>query len=105
MLVFTVDKEQHTSEMCVKPAHTLYTYSSWLSSDSVVPSSLIRGVKANPNSFFSPLSLAERKHITINTHRHAASTQHKPYLCNSTCDPIRSNKPVERQMIATELHY
>lgn len=78
-----------------KPAHTLYTYSSWLSSDSVVPSSLIRGVKANPNSFFSPLSLAERKHIIINTHHHAASTQRKPYLYNSTRDPIHSNKETD----------
>lgn len=51
--------------MCDKPLHTLYTYSSWLSSDSVVPSSLIRGVKAKPKSFFSPLSLAKRKHIVM----------------------------------------
>lgn len=46
-------------------SHTLYTYNSWISSESVVPSSLISGVKANPNSFFSPLSLAERKHTVI----------------------------------------
>lgn len=42
---------------------TLYTYSSWTSSESVVPSSLIRGVKAKPNNFFSPLSLAETKNM------------------------------------------
>lgn len=54
-------------------AHTLYTYNSWISSDRVVPSSLIKGVKAKPKSFFSPLSLAERNdnimlHISISTH-------------------------------------
>lgn len=56
--------------------HTLYTYSSWLSSDSVVPSSLIRGVKAKPNSFFSPLSLAKMKHIILLIMQHLHSTNH-----------------------------